>query len=253
MPRRVLEACAGQDMVEWIDRSGYRRLRIEGEEILLEDVDPDRLRPGVRVEIVVDRLVVKPEAARRLRGSLQAALEMAGGQVVLAPLGPVEDMHFAVEPACVACGTPFASIDLALMFSFSSAQGACPTCRGLGTQTGLSEERIFEGWTSSIEEAIGPLWQDFSQGKLRSTVEKFRAQQGVDIDAPLIDWPAEVRLICCGRGVRAGRDLSVCAARWKRSLPRQKGGELDWLRSSPRRALAVLTAVVSGCVPKRWQ
>ncbi len=228
-PRRVLEACAGLDMVEWIDRSGYRRLRIEGEEILLEDVEPDRLRPGVRVEIVVDRLVVKPEAARRLRGSLQAALEMAGGQVVLAPLGPAEDMHFAVEPACAACGTPFTSIDPAL-FSFNSAQGACPTCRGLGTQTGLSEERIFEGWTSSIEEAIGPLWQDFSQGKLRSTVEKFCAQQGVDIDAPLIDWPAEVRhLLWAGR---EGRSRFVGLRRaLEKIAAKAKGGELDWLEA----------------------
>ena len=105
-PLRVDKARAGQDMIKWIDRSGYRRLRLEGEEALLEEVDPERLRPGMRIEIVVDRLVVKPEAARRLRGSLQAALEMAGGQVVLAPLGPVEDIHFAVEPACAACGTP---------------------------------------------------------------------------------------------------------------------------------------------------
>ncbi len=228
-PRRVGNTRAGPDVLEWIDRSGYRRLRLEGEEVLLEEVDPELLRPGVRIEIVVDRLVVKPESARRLHGSLQAALEMACGQVVLAPLGPVEDKHFSVEPACAACGTPFTSVDLAL-FSFNSAHGACPTCRGLGTRTGLSAERIFDGWTLSIEEAIGPLWQDFSQGKLRSKVEVFCAKGEVDIDAPLADWPVKVRdLLWTGsssrpRFVGLRRLLEQIAAK-------AKDGELDWLEA----------------------
>jgi excinuclease ABC subunit A len=224
-PRRIDVGFAGSDLIEWIDRSGYRRLRIEGQELLLEEIDSGALVPGQRIEIVVDRLVVKPDASRRLRGSLQAALDMAGGQVALARVGHADDLHFAVEPACLACSTPFAAIDVGL-FSHNSAQGACPTCRGLGTQMGLDMERFFGAWALSVEEAVGPLWTQFGHRKIRDKTEAFCGKNGVEMDDPLAQWPDDVRqrLWAGGRGQTQGlrRSLEQIAAQ-------ATGDEMAWL------------------------
>lgn len=225
-PLRIEAHCAGSDVIEEIDRSGYRRLRLDGEERLLEEVDAAELQPGQRMEIVVDRLVVKPEAVRRLRGSLQAALELSAGQVVLARKGVDDDLFFAVEPACAGCGAAFAAIDLSL-FSFNSAQGACPTCRGLGQQVGMSMERVLGGLTLSLDEAVGRLWHDFGHGGLREKVGAFCQRHGVEEDAPVGEWDGAVvqRLWDGhrGRGAFVGlrRSLEQVAAR-------AKGDELAW-------------------------
>ncbi len=177
-----------EQFIDWVDRSGYRRLRVDGEEKLLDDLEPSWLLTGERqLEIVVDRLVVKNEAARRLRGSIQAALDMGQGQVVLSRRGDHEDMSFAVRPACSRCATPFLAVEPTL-FSFNSSQGACELCRGLGVENGLSMERVFAGGSLAIEEALGPLWQDFGHLDLRDKIAAFCRRHKVDVDTVVGDW-----------------------------------------------------------------
>ncbi len=226
-PLRVAAGRSAHEVIDEIDRSGYRRLRLGGVECLLEELDEGELESGKRMEIVVDRLVVKPEAVRRLRGSLQAALALSAGQVILARKGVERDLFFAVEPACAQCGAPFATIDLPL-FSFNSAQGACPICRGLGQQAGMSMERVLGGWTLSLDEAVGRLWHDFGHGALREKLAAFCQRHGVDGDTPLIEWDEAVLQRLWdgykGRGAFVGLRRSI-----EQIAARAKGDELAWL------------------------
>ena len=163
-PRPVADRGSDADFLSAVERSGYRRLRIDGEVRILEDVDAADLSSG-RVEVVVDRLVVKGGSLQRLKGSLQAALEVGEGQVGFVDADGGREARFSVRPACSACGAPFTAVSAALL-SFNSQQGACPACRGLGVERELKADRILAA-SVSMEEALGPLWLEFGHADLR--------------------------------------------------------------------------------------
>jgi excinuclease ABC subunit A len=188
-------------MLAAIDRTGYRRLRLGGRLLSLEEVDPAALEPGGWVEIAVDRLVVKPETLRRLQGSLEAALEVGEGQLVLAWEGG--ERRFSVRPSCSACATPFRPLNAAL-FSFNSSQGACPSCRGLGRQPRLDPDQVLAPDQPSLAEALGPLWA----GELRNKLLVLCNRHRLDPETPLSSWSAAERALLwegSGRGARGLR------------------------------------------------
>ena len=225
-PRRPGAGEDGPALLDWVDRAGYRRIRLDGQVMLLEETDPEGVSQR-RLEVVVDRLAVKPDTVRRLKGSLEAALELGEGRVILAPAGGGDDMSFAVRPGCVACGAPFPPLTPAL-FSFSSSQGACPACHGLGTQSGLSPEQVFSRGQASIEEALGALWQEFGHQELRVRVDEFCAAAGVDPEASLGDWPPETAARLWTGERRRGGFIGV--SRWlERVRAKAAGVELSWL------------------------
>ena len=226
-PRRLDEDESPEGFLDWVDRSGYRRLRIDGDDQLLEDVRTEDIVAAGRIAVVVDRLIIKKEAMRRVRGSLQAALELGAGQVALSRQDEEGTRVFSVRPACSACGVPFRTIEPAL-FSFNSSAGACEDCRGLGVQSGLSPERVFEGGRSTIEGALGVLWQDFGHGDLRDRLESFCRREQVDLERPIGDWPKQVaEKLWHGTGRRGG---FIGVGRWLgRISARVQGEELVWL------------------------
>ena len=194
--RRVPGAGGAADFLAAIDRTGYRRLRLEGQLCALDEVDPGTLVPDTWVEIAVDRLVIKPETLRRLQGSLEAALEVGEGQLVLA--WEAGERLFAVQPCCSACATPFRPLTSAL-FSFNSSQGACPACRGLGRGQELDQDQVLGQRQASLAEALGPLWG----GELRTQLLVFCNRHHLDPEEPLAAWdPAQRALLWEGAGKR---------------------------------------------------
>jgi excinuclease ABC subunit A len=183
--RRVPAQGDPAEFLAAIDRTGYRRLRLEGQIRALEEVDPAALKPGSWAEIAVDRLAIKSETLRRLQGSLEAALEVGEGQLVLAWEGG--ERRFSVSPSCSACATPFRPLSTAL-FSFNSSQGACPECRGLGRRQQLDQDQVL-GHASSLAEALGPLWA----GELRTRLLVFCNRHHLDPETPLSSWTAQDR------------------------------------------------------------
>ena len=226
-PRRPRDDETPEQVLAAVDRGGYRHLRLDGRDLLLDEIAPAHLARAQHLSIVVDRLVVKRGITRRLQGSLQAALEVGDGQVVLSALGAESDLVFAVRPACTACGAPFPALDPAL-FSFNSAAGACAACRGLGVQRGLSNEQVFADGRATLEGALGPLWHDFGHGDLRDRLHAFCRRHQVNPEQPVGDWagPAADRL---WRGEdRRGRFIGL--ARWlERTAAKAQGEELTWL------------------------
>ena len=115
-------------------RSGYVRCRVDG--ALYELTEDIRLEKNKKhdIEIVVDRLVVRPDVRRRLTDSVETASALAGGLVIANVLGEEErDILFSQNYACEDCGVSIEELT-PRMFSFNNPYGACPTCTGLGSQ-----------------------------------------------------------------------------------------------------------------------
>ena len=224
-PRRQRKDETPEQVLAAIDRAGYRHVRLDGQDLLLEDIAPEHVARAQHLSVVVDRLVIKKGIARRLQGSLQAALQAGDGQVVLSTPDAGSDLVFAVRPACSACGAPFPPLEPAL-FSFNSATGACPACRGLGVQSGLSSEQIFASGRATLEGALGPLWHDFGHGDLRDRLQTFCRRHQVDPEQPVGDWPDQaVERLWLGEGRRF-----IGLARWlERISAKAEGEELAWL------------------------
>ena len=114
-------------------RGGYARVRVDGSLYeLTEEISLDKNKKH-HIEVVVDRLIMKPDLARRLTDSVETAANLSGGLVILNELDGDKDTLFSQNYACEDCGISMPELS-PRMFSFNNPYGACPMCSGLGTQ-----------------------------------------------------------------------------------------------------------------------
>ena len=122
-----------QKVFEDARRSGYARVRVDGSLYeLTEDIALDKNKKH-HIEVVVDRLIMKSDLARRLTDSVETASNLSGGLVILNELDRDKDTLFSQNYACEDCGISMPELS-PRMFSFNNPYGACPVCAGLGTQ-----------------------------------------------------------------------------------------------------------------------
>ncbi len=133
-------------------KSFYVRERADGSLYdLTEEIKLDKNRKH-SIEIVVDRLVIREDVARRLTDSVETASTLSGGIVVINVLGDDErDITFSQNYACEDCGVSIEELS-PRMFSFNNPYGACPACTGLGSQMKIDPERILPNRSLSILE-----------------------------------------------------------------------------------------------------
>ena len=133
-------------------KSGYVRVRADGSLYdLTEEIKLDKNRKH-SIEIVVDRLVIREDVARRLTDSVETASTLSGGIVIVNVLGDDErDITFSQNYACEDCGVSIEELS-PRMFSFNNPYGACPACTGLGSQMKIDPERILPNRSLSILE-----------------------------------------------------------------------------------------------------
>jgi len=133
-------------------KSGYVRVRADGSLYdLTEEIKLDKNRKH-SIEIVVDRLVIREDVARRLTDSVETASSLSGGIVIINVLGDEErDITFSQNYACEDCGVSIEELS-PRMFSFNNPYGACPACTGLGSQMKIDPERILPNRSLSILE-----------------------------------------------------------------------------------------------------
>ena len=133
-------------------KSGYVRVRADGSLYdLTEEIKLDKNRKH-SIEIVVDRLVIREDVARRLTDSVETASTLSGGIVIVNVLGDDErDITFSQNYACEDCGVSIEELS-PRMFSFNTPYGACPACTGLGSQMKIDPERILPNRSLSILE-----------------------------------------------------------------------------------------------------
>ena len=132
-------------------KSGYVRVRADGSVYdLTEEIKLDKNKKH-NIEIIVDRLVIKEDIARRLTDSIETALSLTGGLLIIDVLGEDRELLFSQNYACDDCGVSMEELTPRL-FSFNNPYGACPTCTGLGTQLRVDPSLIISNPLISIED-----------------------------------------------------------------------------------------------------
>ena len=122
-----------QKVFEDARRGGYARVRVDGSIYeLSEEISLDKNKKH-HIEVIVDRLMMKSDLARRLTDSVETAANLSGGLVILNELDGDRDTMFSQNYACEECGVSLPELS-PRMFSFNNPYGACPVCTGLGTQ-----------------------------------------------------------------------------------------------------------------------
>jgi excinuclease ABC subunit A len=210
-------------------KSGFVRLRIDGEIVLAEDVSVLDKRKKHHVEAVVDRIVVAPGLGSRITGSVETALKVGGGILIAACEGQ-KDRVFSENMACSACGTSFPELT-PQSFSFNSPQGMCSECNGLGSRVEIDPQLVIPDDALSIDEgAVKPWGRELSKktswSGLRTQILK---QLGIPFAVPIRALSKRQReLLLNGAGDREfrvtwkGKDggKGSFVVTWEGALPR---------------------------------
>ena len=122
-----------QKVLDEARRGGYARVRVDGSDYdLTEEIRLDKNKKHT-IDVVIDRLMMKADLARRLTESVEPAANLSGGLIVLNEIDGDRDTTFSQNYACEDCGVSMPELS-PRMFSFNNPYGACPVCTGLGTQ-----------------------------------------------------------------------------------------------------------------------
>ena len=182
-------------------KKGFVRARVDGQVHEISDgIELDRKKAHT-IEIVVDRLVLKPEIGNRLTDSLETALKLAEGLATINVLrDKTPDLIFFDKLACVTCGVSVPEL-APRMFSFNSPYGACPSCDGLGAHLEIDPAKIVTNPAASIAEgAIEGTW-GFGKSMLRMAVEALGRSMRFDPRLPFGRLPKEAqRVLLYGSG-----------------------------------------------------
>src|SRR5207245_7891571 len=141
-------------------KKGFVRARVDGHVMEISDGIPMDKKRKHTVEIVVDRLVLKPDVKNRLTDSIETSLKIAEGLVTINVLGEKggRDLLFSDQMACINCGVSVPEL-APRMFSFNSPYGACPSCDGLGAHQEIDPAKIVTNPTVAVREgAIEGTW-----------------------------------------------------------------------------------------------
>ena len=175
-------------------KSGYVRVRLDGIIYdLSEEIKPEKNKKH-DIEVVVDRLVIREDIARRLTDSVEIAANLSGGLVVINVVGEDRDILFSQNYACEDCGISIEELT-PRMFSFNNPFGACPTCTGLGSQMKLDPDMIIPNKNLSIIEGAitASGWNSInSDGISRMYFDALAKKYKFKLNAPVKDLPPEV-------------------------------------------------------------
>ena len=185
-----------QKIFEDARRSGYVRVRADGSLYdLTEDIPLDKNKKH-NIEIVVDRLVIRPDMHKRLADSVEVASGLSGGLVLVNVLGEEErDILFSQNYACEDCGISIEELT-PRMFSFNNPFGACPTCTGLGSQLKADPELVVPDKNLSILEGAiqASGWNNIrGDGISRMYFDALSKQYRFKLDTPWKDLTKEAR------------------------------------------------------------
>ena len=181
-------------LLEKAKRSGYVRVRVDGNLYeLSEDITLDK-NIKHNIEVIVDRLVVRPGIEKRLTDSVESVLHLAEGLLVVDVIDG-EPMNFSQSFSCPDCGISIEEIE-PRSFSFNNPFGACPECYGLGYKMEFAEELIIPDPSLSINEgAIAVLgWQSCTDKSsfTRAILDALCKEYGFDLDTPFEKYSKKI-------------------------------------------------------------
>ena len=183
-----------EKVLEGAKRSGYVRVRVDGNMYeLTEDITLDK-NIKHNIEIVVDRLAIREGMEKRLNDSIDNALKLADGLMIIDVIDG-EPMTFSQHFSCPDCGISIDEIQ-PRSFSFNNPFGACPDCYGLGYKMEFDEDLMIPDKSLSINQgAIVVLgWQSANDGKsfANAILKALGKKYNFDLDTPFEDYPQEI-------------------------------------------------------------
>lgn len=183
-------------------KNGYVRMRIDGEVVdIHEDIKLEKNKKH-SIEIVVDRLIIRPGIQKRLTDSIETVLRLSGGLLVVDVLGG-EEILFSQNFACPDCGISIEELT-PQMFSFNNPFGACPTCSGLGYFRKIDPDLVITDYSKSlVEGAINAGGWNFSNkdGTGYMFLVALAKHYNFDINTPVKNLPAKIiNIILYGTG-----------------------------------------------------
>jgi excinuclease ABC subunit A len=220
-----------RDLFEQLRAAGYTRARIDGEVKRLEDVDKLRKTYKHDIDVVIDRIVTKEDIDARVRKAVDRAFDVADEQLVIVfDSGPHEgtERYFSRKRYCQHCDLSFPELTQQ-SFSFNSPLGMCPSCKGLGTEYRMDEERVIPDPERSLKKGAIEFFRGQNNRKERLFVrvlEAFCRKNDIPYTEPwesLTDEQQDMVL----HGVDEVQSLMLKGR--KRAMKRAFEGILQWL------------------------
>ncbi|MGG4034967.1 excinuclease ABC subunit UvrA [Paenibacillus cisolokensis] len=173
-----------------IQKQGFVRVRVNGElRELSEKIELEKNKKH-NIEVVVDRIVIKPDIATRLADSLETALQLAGGRVIVDVMGQ-EELLFSSNLACPECGFSIEELS-PRMFSFNSPYGACPECDGLGAKMIVDTDLLVPDPDKSIEQGAFEAWAGSTSNYYPQFLDAVCTHYGIPKDVPVRELPPDM-------------------------------------------------------------
>ncbi|KRE44501.1 excinuclease ABC subunit UvrA [Paenibacillus sp. Soil522] len=172
-----------------IQKQGFVRVRVNGElRELSEKIELEKNKKH-SIEVVVDRIVVKPDVQSRLADSLETALNLSEGRVIVDIIDQ-EELLFSSNLACPECGFSIDELE-PRMFSFNSPYGACPDCDGLGLKMIVDPELLVPDTSKSIEDAAFLAWAGSTSNYYPQFLSAVCVHYGIPQNVPVSELDAE--------------------------------------------------------------
>ncbi|EJG5113570.1 excinuclease ABC subunit UvrA [Staphylococcus pseudintermedius] len=165
-----------------ISKKGYVRVRVDGEIMDVTQVPELDKNKNHTIEIVVDRLVVKPGIETRLADSIETVLELADGRLVVDIIDG-DKLEFSEKHACPICGFSIGELE-PRMFSFNSPFGACPTCDGLGQKLTVDLDLVVPDKDKTLNEGAILPWEPTSSNFYPSMLKRVCEVYKINMDKP---------------------------------------------------------------------
>ncbi|MBP1969404.1 excinuclease ABC subunit A [Virgibacillus natechei] len=174
---------------EKLKQEGYVRMRVDNE--MREVTDDIQLEKNKKhsIEVVVDRIVVKEGVASRLSDSIETALRLGEGKLIVDVIGE-EELLFNENHSCPVCGFSIGELEPRL-FSFNSPFGACSACDGLGTNLEVDLELVIPDWDKTLNEHAIAAWEPISSQYYPQLLKSVCDHYGIKMDIPVKKIPKE--------------------------------------------------------------
>ncbi|HUO14283.1 MAG TPA: excinuclease ABC subunit UvrA [Verrucomicrobiae bacterium] len=190
--------------METLVTHGYTRARVDGEIVNLDDDIQLDKRKNHTIEVVIDRLLVKPGIEHRLEQSVNLAMKLAGGLVQVAVVRGDEQLY-SEKLACPDCGINVPQLE-PRSFSFNSMYGACPECHGLGSKYDFDPAKVITDWSKPLLD--GGLGPGSASQNLIHQLQVVAHAYGIDLGVPFEKLPEKIQDFLLngeqGRGGRTG-------------------------------------------------
>ena len=176
-------------LLEDMKKQGYVRVRLNGDLIDLDDdINLDKNKKH-NIEVVIDRIVIKEGIAARLSDSLESALRLGDGRVLIDVMEQ-EELLFSEHHACPICGFSIGELE-PRMFSFNSPFGACPDCDGLGAKLEVDPELVVPDKSLTLEEGAIVAWQPTSSQYYPKLLEAVCKHYKIKMNVPVEKLPVD--------------------------------------------------------------